>query len=73
MVTVKERLSVAEEKVVVREKEPSLVEVRENSSLDQAITIPPEAPTEGRKRKDCSRGGRKVALLKEEIDSSFDS
>ena len=73
MVTVKERLSVAEENVVVREKEPSLVEVRENSSLDQAVTIPPEAPTEGRKQKDYSRGWRKVAFLKEEIDSSFDS
>ena len=49
---VKARSEVVEEKTVVRENAPCKEEEREKSELSQAVTIPPEAPKEGRKRKD---------------------
>jgi hypothetical protein len=51
-VTVRARSEIEEEKVVVREEEPRAECVREKSVEDQAIMMPPEAPREGRKRKD---------------------
>ena len=50
--TVKARSEVVEEKTVVRENAPCEEEEREKSELSPAVTIPPEAPKEGRKRKD---------------------
>ena len=49
---VKDRSEVVEEKTVVRENAPCEERKREKLLESQAVTNPPEAPTEGRKRKD---------------------
>jgi len=60
-------------KWVVSEKESREWVISSKSFWFQAVTIPPEAPTDGRKIRDWRGAGRSESFLKCGISSSLDS
>ena len=57
----------------VSEKVLAVQQEEEKISLFQAVMMPPEAPTDGRKSNDLEEGGRNELALKEFNDSNLDS
>jgi len=73
LVTEKLRSEAVARKWVVSEKESREWVISSKSFWFQAVTIPPEAPTDGRKIRDWRGAGRSESFLKCGISSSLDS